>query len=467
MNVNKLLHTVRARAKIALAKKDDSLSRKMNQKKKDAKRREKGDLKERSFFGLGRGFVPYLLLVLAAVLFSQALNSSLSAVLLAFTIIWPVLNIIYLLIVYASVDANIEHSDMSVIKNQPTSFRIQIVNNSLFPVPFAEADFRLPADNAVRCKAKRIRIAAAPNSDYAINSKVTFAYRGTYDIGVDCIYVYDFFKLFRLKVRLYSYRSIYVMPRRFAMSASLDRACSDVSTEVKQTVLGADKNDVSDIRTYQPGDPMKSIHWKLSSKSEELQVKQYNMNSGKTVYLMCDLAAHFTPETDKTLDEDINEYGADGVVELCLALADKIMLEGNVCVPVWYDSRGDGGVHLYPCSTEDELESVLRMLATAPVCDSEYSVGKLVPLISDTQAVTLVFVTACPDADFLGDAILSASLVGGTGSAVEVYYFNPLAKVNDLKKRDERQRYFSRCKHVLASHNIKVTETTAEDSSRL
>lgn len=472
MDINKLLYKAKSRLHRAFDGKGKALLGKVNKKQKGsfgrASKHRSGqkELREKTFFGFGRGVIGYLILLALAVVFTQALHSSLSAVLMAFLIIWPILNFIYLIIIFSSLDAYVEHSELNVIKNQPTTFKIQIVNNCPFPVPFAEADFRLPEKNALRCSAKRVRIAAPPNSDYLIEKEVTFAYRGTYDVGVDCLYVYDFFRIFRLKVRLYNYRSIYVMPRRYSMAAQLNRSNSDTSTEIKQTVLGIDRNDVSDIRVYEPGDPMKNVHWKLSSKSEELMVKQYNMNSGKTVYMFCDLAAHFGPEENASFDEDINEYGVDGVVELALAIATKTLLEGNSCVPVWYDSRGNGGIQMYPCTTSDELENVLRMLATAPVCSEDYKVGELSKLVTESQSVTLVYVTDHLDGGLLGDVTVAASQIGGSGSAVEVYFYDPTAKINNDAVKQEKTNYYNRCKRVFASHNIRVTTTTAEKCSQ-
>ena len=450
--------------------KSDKLLAKMNKKQKgsfghSSAKQMAREPKERTFFGFGSGMIGYLILLALALVFTQALHSPLSAILMVFLILWPIINLVYVLIVFASIDAYVENYDMSVTKNTPTKFKIQVLNHSIFPVPFAEADFRLPDKNALRCTLKRIKIAAPPNSDYLIESTVTFGYRGTYDVGIDCLYVYDFFKLFRFKVRLYNYRSIYVMPRRFTMAADINRATSDTATDIRRSALGIDKNDVSDIRRYEPGDPMKSVHWKLSSKSEELQVKQYDMNTGKTVYLFCDLAAHFDPAENAAYNEDINEYGVDGTVELALAVASRTLMEGNTCVPVWYDSRGEGGVQVYPCNTTEELENVLRMLATAPVCDEEYRVGKLTSLLNESQSVSLIYVTDYLDGDFLADVTVSASLVGGAGSAVDVYFFNPTEKINDAKLKEKKNGYFGRCKRVFANHNVNVIETTAEEQS--
>jgi len=164
MNIRKIIHTIKFRARRALDKSDKLLA-KMNKKQKGSFGLSSGkkgvnEPKERPFFGFGKGMIGYLLLLTFAIIFTQALLSPLSAILLVFLIVWPILNLIYVLIVFASIDAYVENDGMSVVKNTPTKFKIQIINHSPFPVPFAEADFRLPDKNALRCVLKRIRIAA-------------------------------------------------------------------------------------------------------------------------------------------------------------------------------------------------------------------------------------------------------------------------------------------------------------------
>jgi predicted RNA-binding protein len=43
------------------------------------------------------------------------------------------------------------------------------------------------------------------------------------------------------------------------------------------------------------------------------------------------------------------------------------------------------------------------MLATAPVCDNTYRVGKLTELVTESQSVSLVYVTDYLDGEFLAE----------------------------------------------------------------
>jgi electron transport complex protein RnfG len=60
-----------------------------------------------------------------------------------------------------------------------------------------------------------------------------------------------------------------------------------------------DKLEVSDIRDYRNGDSLKSIHWKLSSKSETFIVKDYNTGTSNQTVVFCDLTPHFPDEPPK------------------------------------------------------------------------------------------------------------------------------------------------------------------------
>lgn len=416
---------------------------------------------ERCFFALGRGFWGYLALLALAVVFTQALHSPLSAMLMSFVIVLPVVVLIYLFIVRGSLDAYVEHDGECAVKKTPTPFSVQVINDSRLPIALAEAELRLPDARGVRCTVKRIRIAVPPSSAHVVKKEVAFEYRGTYEVGVDCIYVYDPLRMFRLRRRLYNYRPIYVMPRRYAVPSQPGRASSDSSAELKKTALGTERSDVTDIRAYQPGDPMKNVHWKLSSKSEELQVRQYDMNCGRTVYIFCDLSAHFTA-SEADYDEDVNEYGADGVVELALAVAAKTLMGGSFCVPMWYDGRRRGRVQLCPCSDNGELDGAVRMLAAAPLCDAGCRVGRLGSLITNTQGISFVYVTDHLDGELLEDITLSSSLISGAGSSVEVYFFDPREKVSSDTKREELGVLYERCESILETRGVRVTESTAE-----
>ena len=58
----------------------------------------------------------------------------------------------------------------------------------------------LPQSNAVRCTECTLCLPLTALSDRCLRDTVRFRFRGTYEIGVDELYVYDFFRLFRVSI---------------------------------------------------------------------------------------------------------------------------------------------------------------------------------------------------------------------------------------------------------------------------
>ena len=99
--------------------------------------------------------------------------------------------------------------------------------------------------------------------------------------------------------------TVYVLPRRTAIEETLALSVSDSAARTVHALTAVDRLEVSDIREYRAGDSLKSIHWKLSSKSEEFVVKDYNTGTSDQTVVFCDIAPHFPdrePHRDAATD---------------------------------------------------------------------------------------------------------------------------------------------------------------------
>lgn len=417
-------------------------------------------LKYRRRFALMPNFWIFCGVWVFALIFTQALRSPLSSVLLLFVSVIPYVNLAYVFAARAAVKVNIENSSAETTKFTPTGFNVMISNDSKLPLPFVEADIVVPNETSVRCVERRLYLALSPEGMYEIKEKVTFSYRGQYDIGVSNIFVYDFFRLFRLKAEEHQYRPIFVLPRRMIFEHLTENAASDVNTESMKNIRGIDRAEMSDIRAYRRGDHMKTIHWKLSSKTQEMQVKEYAMNSGKTVYIFCDLAAHYDTESDDIYADDINEYAADGVIEIAIAAALREVRQGNTCKLIWYDSRIPGGTQVCHMDSPEDLDRDFKTFATAELASKDKSMTKLIALISETQGVTVLFITPLLDSELIDGMREAASLFNNISSsgAVELYYFNPGERITDHKEKERHREYAESCKLQLLTTGVAVAE---------
>lgn len=68
---------------------------------------------------------------------------------------------------------------------------------------------------------------------------------------------------------------LFVMPRRFELPPERGFSDSENVTDTSVTRTGNDDTEPTDLRAYVKGDSLKHIHWKLSSKSEDMIVKDF------------------------------------------------------------------------------------------------------------------------------------------------------------------------------------------------
>jgi hypothetical protein len=158
--------------------------------------------------------------------------------------------------------------------------------------------------------------------------------------------------------------------------------------------------------------------------------------------------------------DDMNEYCADGVVELAVSTVLRELRAGNRCMLMWFDARAEMGAFGFELSCEADFDAIFRLFATAPLCPPlDHGVGKLRSMLGDTQGIKQVFVSATLD-----DASLSAlcALPGMSGGAEfgssELVYYNPEWRFANVV---HRRTYLEECRQMLGKNGILMVDGTA------
>ena len=105
-----------------------------------------------------------------------------------------------------------------------------------------------------------------------------------------------------------------------------------------------------DLRNYRPGDPMRSVHWKLSSKWDELIVKE----RGETV----------TPLPLLTLDRFGSPEALDALLDRVTGMSRALLSVQRPHAVLWLDGAGEPQIH--PVFDEREYSLLLTALLTGP-----------------------------------------------------------------------------------------------------
>lgn len=246
------------------------------------------------------GALLYCFLLVFALVFTQILRNTASAVFFWFLVLAPLLSFLLLMIGRACVQVYVSSDTNRCEKMTPVEYEIRVINASPVPLPFVEAIINLPRPDGVRSLRQKLVLSLIPFGMHCIKNTVQFRYRGLYEIGVREIYLYDYLRLFRVRIDINNYSNVTVLPRRLTLDASAETAMSDIPSPLARMQNTQEQSEQANIRDYRMGDTMKSIHWKLSSKAQELQVRDFTNNDDQHVYIFVDFAAPTpAPEVEK------------------------------------------------------------------------------------------------------------------------------------------------------------------------
>ena len=462
-----------------------------------------GKARRRLPFAPGPGFFVWVALMALTVILTQGLRSTVSHMIFWFVVLLPVWALAYVLIGWKTVDVSVQVGDTRIEKMEPLPYEITLTGGSPLCFPVLEVMMSLPRADGVRSAFQCLVYCLLPFGTYDIRETAVFRYRGTYQVGVDCLYLTDLLRFFRIRRRVDLMHTVLVYPRRMVLGEGRESASSDVPSERTRRILGGDPSDVGNIREYRPGDPIKSVHWKLSSKAEDLQVKEYETDRNRRVYILCDYsrtlpadgtsekteekkepkanrgrkvrlrtpeelkknplrraadraaakrrarvmalaAASAVPETAEACRllpeyaDEIDELNADGVSEIAAAAVVRELREGNDCTLIWYDERnGDHPVSRAEIRSGVELDAVWTSFATTPPCGAAHNLRELALAVDDTMNVTVRMVTGKLDADTVGAAETTPSLLGGAGvgCVAEVLLYDPETRYAPTERR--------------------------------
>ncbi len=434
-------------------------------------------------------FPIYLLLLAAALLFTQALANVASYICFLFLLLMPPVSLLYTLSAKSALTVHMVSDSCTVEKGELCTYEFYIDNHFIFAYPFIKAKISLPQSDSVRCADRTVCLAVSPLSQYRVRNTVSFRFRGTYEIGVRCFYVYDFLGLFCVRVEAENLQTVSVMPRRLQFGNLSTDAVADSAKRTVKSPISYDKLEVSDIREYRSGDALKSIHWKLSSKSEDFIVREYNTGTADVTYVFCDFAMHYpteppagfatirenvTKEGQMSRDiraqvlasaeyyRDMNEYLADGVVELTVATVLRELSDGRQVVLFWFDRRFAAGAFACRLTSAEDFDLIFKQFATVPLCAVDDSLSRLSTMADNGESSKQIFVTGSLDRASIADLCRIPGLCEGADfGASEVLLYEPRKR---YAVPEERTLYLESCREQLAENGLILRQAYLPES---
>lgn len=200
----------------------------------------------------------------------------------------------------------------------------------------------------------------APFTDYELSLMMQNLHVGTYRVQLKKVQVQDLFCLFSMSKRIKHQENAYlVLPNPYPIDKPQITLGEEGSAALGRTQ--EDYNSPEDTRAYQPGDAMKRIHWKLSSRKRELVVRRFEMPSPPDTLILMDTAV---PQARTA--EDV-PFLQDALCETAVAVAKLQMEDGS---PVRLPLHGARATE-FVSDQADGLPQLMEMLAAQSFTEAE------------------------------------------------------------------------------------------------
>ena len=185
---------------------------------------------------------------------------------------------------------------------------------------------------------------------------------GQFDAQLSRLIIADLFGLFEMKKQPETTgQMLTVLPKPFAIEKPKITTGDDGSAALSRTQ--EDYNAPEDVRAYQPGDAMKRIHWKLSSRKRELLVRRFEMPAPPDTLILLDCARPLGGENIPEGTESLR----DALCETAVAVAKLQMEDGSpIRLPIYGEKANE-----FSSDHAASLSLLQEMLSCQPFLQGE------------------------------------------------------------------------------------------------
>jgi len=177
---------------------------------------------------------------------------------------------------------------------------VSVRHSCILPSGSLRVTLNVPGSGA---SLQEISVAASPFDRKNFRNVIRCPHRGNYEVGIVKITVSDIFSLFEI-----SRKSKKKLLRVEVYPQAVDVPCmqlkaSDMGPEFRSRAT-EDAASPSDIRTWQDGDELKKVHWKLSLRKRELMVRTFEESARPDTLIVPDLSEITALHDQKLTMED-------------------------------------------------------------------------------------------------------------------------------------------------------------------
>lgn len=302
--------------------------------------------------------------------------------LLIILIALPVISYVIMRFGRNRIEVDISTDKTSVGKNVPVDVCFDVKNKSILPIENLTLVVKIYNHFYGNEQVYEIIVPSTPFSRRKAFLDVDNIYCGRMIIEVTELKGYDLFGMFRFILPVNEMSEVMVMPYETISIEELPLATQGSSDDEElQYKKGDDVSQISQIRNYIPGDRLQNIHWKLSAKSDELQVKEFSLSYSDDVILL----------TELYINRDMPEI-FDELIEKVFAISVFLIKQGRRFYLSWYDSANEEFIN-NEINNDDELMRAVIDLYFAKTLETNGKSYEIYRRINNDNKGTVIYLS--------------------------------------------------------------------------
>lgn len=299
----------------------------------------------------------YLAVLVIAGLFVVMYVDSLSLILLLITVALPIILFLLLVLARALTKITVEANELIATRGSAVSLRFNIKNLSFVALPTLRTELIYTAPFSDETEKDEVAFPLHALTKQTAFFDIKSDHVGTVKLYIGDIIFSDYFRLFNLKLKVRKQFEITFLPDIKPLNIDVRQNTllgvdSDVFSKSKK---GDDPSEVFAIRDYVGGDKLNRIHWKLSSKQDNIMVKDYSLPVNNNIVIVAELAS-------KKGENALNDI--DTVIEAVFSLSNCLCeaeLLHKIC---WYDKKSEQFFSQEVKTTSEMFAALGLMLAS-------------------------------------------------------------------------------------------------------
>lgn len=254
------------------------------------------------------------------------------------------------------------HSADPIRRGNDFLYRFEIINDSKLPVLSATLPLVIKNLLTGESQQENIRFSTGNGKEHFLKIPYHAAHTGCLELSAASVRIEEPFGIFTKTRKVNFSMRRYVFPNEGSYELSHNQIYQyDMeSYKYSQDKSGSDTSETFDVREYERGDNIKSIHWKLTAKSGDVMIREPSFPIENRVMVILD--------KNHSLSADMTDKFMDTLIAIC-----KNLVSRNIIHTIGWSDQTAGRFIIKDISDTESLKNALMETMTSPFTYSAHS----------------------------------------------------------------------------------------------